>query len=286
MTSRVIIETSFEAFGSFHLGDDMKNVLLASFAAFVLASGSALAADMGMPMKAPPAPPPAPSWTGCFVGAGGGYGLYDLSTTMVAEPSGIPINVNLDQGGRGWLGMGSVGCDYQFSLGGLGSWVIGAFGDGEWADIHGAHTGLVTPGLVGLVSGDMKMSSQWDVGGRIGYLVTPALLTYWDGGYTEAHFGGTNYLGFGGGAPIGFVGSSNYNGYFIGGGTEYAFTWLPISGLFWKSEYRFSEYSPKTLIDFALPGGAPIGQGEATHPYVQTITTELVYRFNWAGVWH
>ena len=257
----------------------MKNVLLASFAAFALASGSALAADMGMPLKAPPPPPPAASWTGCFVGAGGGYGFYDLSSTLVSTATGIPANVTLDQGGRGWLGMGSVGCDYQFSLGGLGNWVIGAFGDGEWADIHGLHTGL-NPS-VGLINGDMKMSSQWDVGGRVGYLVTPALLTYWDAGYTEAHFGGTNYFFFGAAVPSGFVASANYNGYFIGGGTEYAFTWLPIRGLFWKNEYRFAEYDSKTLPTFILPSGAPTGQSEANHPYVQTITTELVYRFNW-----
>ena len=33
-----------------------------------------------------------------------------------------------------------------------------------------------------------KLRSQWAIGGRIGWLVTPQLLTYFSGGYTEAKF--------------------------------------------------------------------------------------------------
>ncbi len=43
-----------------------------------LAVGSAMAADM--PVKAPmlmKAPPPAYSWTGCYIGGGGGYGMWN-----------------------------------------------------------------------------------------------------------------------------------------------------------------------------------------------------------------
>jgi outer membrane immunogenic protein len=40
--------------------------------------------------------------------------------------------------------------------------------------------------------GDEKMSSAWSVGGRVGWLVTPNLLTYFSGGYTEATFDRTN----------------------------------------------------------------------------------------------
>jgi outer membrane immunogenic protein len=34
----------------------------------------------------------------------------------------------------------------------------------------------------------MKQSSAWALGGRIGWLVNPQLLTYVAGGYTGAHY--------------------------------------------------------------------------------------------------
>ena len=61
----------------------MKKLLLAASAVIAVAmSAPAGAADMRVPMKAPPPPPPAFNWTGCYVGAGGGYGMWnqDLST--------------------------------------------------------------------------------------------------------------------------------------------------------------------------------------------------------------
>ena len=36
--------------------------------------------------------------------------------------------------------------------------------------------------------------------------------------------------------------AQTYNGWFIGSGFEYAFDWLPISGLFLKTEFRYSQY--------------------------------------------
>ena len=74
-----------------------------------------------------------------------------------------------------------------------------------------------------------------------------------------------------------------YHGWFIGGGEEYAFNWLP--GLFWKTEYRFSEFDRhSTLVHDVF---APDGDLDFTYSnkkFVQTITTSLVWRFNW-GNW-
>ena len=39
-------------------------------------------------------------------------------------------------GGRGWFGTVQGGCDYQFA-GPYGNWVIGAFGDYDFSNIHG-----------------------------------------------------------------------------------------------------------------------------------------------------
>ena len=42
-------------------------------------------------------------------------------------------------------------------------------------------------------------------------------------------------------AAVSFA-AQTYNGWFIGSGFEYAFDWLPISGLFLKTEFRYSQY--------------------------------------------
>jgi outer membrane immunogenic protein len=121
----------------------------------------------------------------------------------------------------------------------------------------------------------LKENAAWAVGGRIGYLITPNFLTYWDGGYTQTHFDQATYQFTGVQLP-----GTTFDGWFIGSGFEYSFNWL-IPGLFLKTEYRFSSFDAKTVSDtFA---GADIGLSESLHPFVQTVTTQLVYRFNWWG---
>ena len=244
--------------------------------------GTANAADMNL--KAPsPMPPPPPSWTGCYVDAGWGYGMSNLDQNdfVITPPGFVPASGTYTEGGRGWLGRFGGGCDYQFGLGNLGNWVIGAFGDYDAMNIHRNFD----PGDFAS-TGNLNESGAWYAGGRIGYLVTPALLTYWDGGYTETHFDQGNFGPLVAGGSTATIPANTYHGWFIGGGTEYAlnFSWLPIQGLFWRNEYRYSEYQSANLpVSFAT--GAATGNGETIHPYVQTITSSLVWRFNWTGPW-
>src|SRR4051812_5270918 len=108
----------------------MKKLLLAT-AAVLLAGPSALAADMAVRAAVPPPRPPLPiySWTGVYVGAGWGYGMYNLDTQ--ANNIVGPFSVNQTLGGRGWLGTAVLGADYQVT-----NWlVLGAFGDYDWANI-------------------------------------------------------------------------------------------------------------------------------------------------------
>jgi outer membrane immunogenic protein len=268
----------------------MKKLALAVTALAAL-SGQALAADM--PMKAArPAPQPVAvaNWTGCYISGGIGYGLWDQENTGYDYTGGTRIRAtdSWDTGGRGWLGRAQGGCDYQFS--GIGSWnmVIGVFGDYDWANLHGR----ATEPVFGSVANE-KLSSQWAIGGRIGLLVTPALLTYFSGGYTEANFDQLNPVnnvqgGFCGtgalGSPCGVhLPARTYKGWFLGSGLEYSLGWAP--GLTLKTEYRFSEFdlATNTIYDnfTNLPFGGGLGAQIDSRKYVQTVTTSLVYKFNW-----
>jgi outer membrane immunogenic protein len=115
----------------------------------------------------------------------------------------------------------------------------------------------------------------------------PNLLTYVDGGYTGATFDRSNLSTQFTVPPFATGTSMNshtFNGWFLGGGTEYAFNWLPIHGLFWRTEYRYSMYNAADVATVITATGAPTGFGQHVAPQVQTVTTSLIWRFNW-GNW-
>jgi outer membrane immunogenic protein len=180
-------------------------------------------------------------------------------------------------GGRGYFGTVQGGCDYQFPLGTY-NLVVGAFGDYDFASLKG---NLAIPGFSGSPTGSEKMSSAWSVGGRIGWLVTPNLLTYFSGGYTQATFDSTNFTFLGNSTPSYFINKNTYSGYFLGAGDEYALNFLP--GLFWKTEYRFSTFDTKTNEIFNFASGTSAFASIDSKKYVQTIRSELTYHFNWGG---
>jgi outer membrane immunogenic protein len=259
-------------------------VLLAAALGTVSAFGAANAADLSVaPMyKAPPPPAPVYNWTGCYVGGGGGYAMW-TQNSFVQSGTGQAVSASQSNGGNGWFGQGQVGCDYQFTAPYFGvQTVIGAFGDYEGGSIQGSNS---FPGQ----TGQEKETSTWAVGGRAGVLVTPRFLTYFDGGFTQARFNGVNYnFAFAGGGPSGVsLASQNYNGWFLGSGFEYAFDWLPIPGLFLKTEYRYSQYGGNGVnvpLSGATINGVPVtGASLNSQKATQFISTELVYRFNWFG---
>lgn len=239
--------------------------------------GSARAADLPMPepvYKAPP--PPVFSWTGCYIGAGGGYGMWNQDGFVTV--GGVPLTASETGGGAGWFGQGQFGCDYQFTA---PIWnvtaVVGAFGDYEAGSLTGNASTI--PGLVG----NERESAAWAAGARLGALVSPRVLAYVDGGWSQANFDSFNYSTAiaGGGATGISLAAQTYNGWFVGSGFEYAFDWLPVRGLFLKTEYRYGQYGRASV-----PLTGPVGAGSAALDSLksnQMVSTELVWRFNWWG---
>jgi outer membrane immunogenic protein len=268
----------------------MQKSLIAISAIAALIGSPALAADLLL--KAPSPPPPAASWTGCYVDAGGGYGFWNQDHNLSFTPpvAGLTSTATTTDGGRGWLGRFGGGCDYQAPLFN-NRIVIGAFADYDPMGLNGSNSAsevfaFGAPAGTTPITANEKETGAWYVGGRVGYLVNPSFLTYFDGGYTQTHFTQTGEFSTLSGAPIAF-GYPNFStsGWFLGGGYEYALSDLiPIPGLFLQTEYRFSQYSSRTLTEVSLTTGAPTGNQEITKPYVQTVTTALVWRFNWNGL--
>ena len=264
----------------------MKKLLLAAAAGLTLSIGGvAGAADLARPVyKAPPPPPPVYSWTGCYVAGGGGYKMWNIDHDAL-DPFGFLANNEGTSGGRGWLATAQVGCDYQFNS----SFVIGAFADWDWTNANGDYNERFSPLAVSQI-GNLKERWAWAVGGRIGYLVTPNLLSYVAGGYTEANFDGVNFVQAAAGfaVPLGAItgitlGQRTFKGWFVSGGTEYALSLFP--GLFWKNEYRFAQFDTRTdpLVCTAAvvcAPGVPVGSDRAKLTQ-QSVRTELVWRFNW-----
>jgi outer membrane immunogenic protein len=221
-----------------------------------------MAADM--PVKAPMLmKAPVSSWTGCYLGGGGGYGLWNQEHDFSID-DGFDVGPTSISGGHGWFGTLSGGCDYQVTS----NWVIGAFADGDLGSLKGSM-------LEEEVLADEKMTSAWYVGARIGYLITPQLLAYWGGGYTQARFSFSTIISSGPGLGIQ---DQTYNGWFLSGGVEYS---LPIfSGLFWRNDYRVATYSSQNLT--LTEGGVAIPTFEDTivsKQLVQTVRSELIFRF-------
>ena len=254
-------------------------VTLAALAAF---TAPALAADMAAkaPMRAAPAPVVVANWSGCYISGGIGYSLWQQeNVTYFDGPPRTALTGQWDAGGRGWTARGQGGCDYQFGMGAGWNVVIGVFGDYDWANVSGRATEPFFNAY-----GVEKQSSQWAVGGRIGWLATPQLLTYFSGGYTQAGFDAVNPTFFNLPAPVvtGFyVPGQTYTGWFLGSGLEYSLGWAP--GLYLKTEYRFSEFDVGNNRILAVGTNLPSGFSGDSKKYIQNITTSLVWKFNFGG---
>src|SRR5215471_10150211 len=200
----------------------MKKTILTSLVLGALMAGNAMAADMRVKapvMKAPPAP--AYSWTGCYLDAGVGYGLWNQEESESAFGLTTATYTN---GGRGWLGRFGGGCDIQVSG---SNFVIGALADYDVMDLKGTNTQAANFTALGAggppVGAEEKESSAWYVGGRIGYLVTPNLLSYVNGGWSETRFDQRNFfLLLTGASAVVSAPQHTFSGWFIGGGVEYA----------------------------------------------------------------
>jgi len=142
-------------------------------------SVAAQAADMSMPVKAPPYAAPASNWTGWYIGIDGGYGWGSGDQTAgVGAPDftppfstggGMPGTVAGISIHGGVFG-GHLGYNYQIS-----NWVLGLETSAAWADISGnTQMGVTFPGSAGLFTQGYNTSVKWQA------TATPRLGIVWN----------------------------------------------------------------------------------------------------------
>jgi len=260
----------------------MKKIVLAltALAAF---TGSALAADLPARTysKAPAVVAPVYNWTGFYIFGGGGGGLWAADSNTLVFPTGAALTRDTRLGGSGWFGTVGAGYDFQFNS----SWVAGIFADGQFGDIRGS---LTEPFCI--CEGREKLRTSYAAGVRLGYLVAPNVLSYVNAGYSGSEWSGTTQTSlFVVNPPTAIFTTPSFHrdGFFVGGGVENSLNFFGISapGWFMKTEYRSAFYNRITLPETFTPafGGGPTPDFITFKPWVQTISTSIVYRFNWGG---
>jgi outer membrane immunogenic protein len=240
-----------------------------------LGVGSASAADLpARTYTKAPIPAPIYNWTGFYISGGGGYGMWDASQDT-RNAAGTILSISQRSGGDGYFGTVGAGYDWQFSP----SWVGGIFADGQFGSIRGTMQDV----LAG-IGGTVKDRTNWAAGVRVGYLVTPTVLSYINGGYSGSSWSSATLLNAGG-VPVTTTPSFHRDGWFLGGGVENQLGFFGFGpGWFMKTEYRAAEYSRINLPETLAGTTTLTGTSTSFKPIVQTVSTQLVYRFNWSGV--
>ena len=264
-------------------------------------TGVAGAADLALPVVAPV---PVFSWTGVYLGIGGGTGWgnneynWNQDATLAAVAAQMPNGGPLPLlGGT----QGSLPISGGFFGGQLGgNWqvewaVFGIQADAHWADIEG-HGSCFDAGAVataGLSFGcNDKVSSFGTVTGRVGAAVDHALIyakggLAWESGqHTLTPTAPFNVMGQNNPqASITSASSSQFQtGWTFGAGLEYAFA------QHWSAfvEYSYLDLGTRSANSthfLSLPGSVPSSfvipiQTTATERF-NIVKAGLNYRFNW-----
>src|SRR5215472_6940037 len=226
---------------------EMRKLLLSAVATLILAPAAASAADLRMPVKAPPAPMPPPfTWTGFYIGGnlGGAWAHHNFNDNF--------FNFGFDDGNSSgvFIGGAQVGANYQ-----INQFVIGFEGTFDWAanNNNNNSTGVLLPGgqLVRVTSNDTWISTA---AARLGWAVDRALFYFKGGGGCVGNNGFT-VTDVNTGASISTSGNNNVSGWLFGAGLEWAFTdnWSV------KVEYDYLGLGNRS---FTVPVGAPFPAGD------------------------
>jgi outer membrane immunogenic protein len=234
-----------------------KKKLLIAIAMLGAAAGSAGAADLARPIYKAPivAAVPVFSWTGCYIGAHGGYGwgrnrnrFGDAIFSGLTEVfEGFPAEFGpFHHSTSGAVAGGQVGCNYQAS----NNFVIGIEGELWWSGMRGQFTAPEDGADPGRFS-RFESRNRWDgdVALRLGYAWDRSLLygkvgaAFGNFRYTETHDDFPTTHGCPGGFECSVSFTRTWPGLLVGVGWEYAFAnnWTG------KIEYDYIDYGSHNI---------------------------------------
>ena len=129
--------------------------------------------------KAAPAPAPVYSWTGCYLTPAAATACI-MPRPRSSQRAALSLS-DPNSGGRGWIGQVRRRLRYQLSVGPLGNWMVGAL-----ATTTHRRQGHIQVRFGNTGFGQIK--ENYSCGRRAADWLssTPELLTYVNGGYTEA----------------------------------------------------------------------------------------------------
>jgi outer membrane immunogenic protein len=245
-------------------------------------AGPVLAADMGMPFKAPSYAPPF-SWTGTYVGAnvGGVWGAFALnpaSTNDLTGAVGVPGAMNLNNSSV--IGGLQAGYNWQIS-----QWVLGLEQDYQFTGLKQTAT-FATPAGLFLAGDSMAVKTDYLAATRAKLGMTwDRALIYAAGGLETGEFDVTSsYVARAGGSPaLGFTDANKLHfGFNVGAGIDYAVTDNVFVGL----EYRYLDLGKET---YNLGAFTPAGAGAQTVSNsigltASEVTARLNFKLNGLGL--
>lgn len=219
-------------------------ISLGALALSVFLAAPVMAADMRMPVKAPPSVTVAVyNWTGFYVGAHVGGAWGDKDWTFVESNAVILVPPSFPSYGshsvRGLIAGGQVGFNWQAPG---SNWVIGIEAQASWSNADGQHQLLFQGTGAGF-----RTEVEWlgTVTGRLGYAFD-RVLVYAKGGFAFAH---DNYESF---DPLNPATRRSFDdtrtGWTVGGGVEMALggNWSA------KAEYNYMDLG-KNDVTFTNP---------------------------------
>jgi hypothetical protein len=190
---------------------------------FVALMSSTAYADGMVSLKDTPVALP-PTWAGPYFGMSIGYGHND-STNDYSDSDGV--RSSRDESADGGLVslIWGVDCMLRDRI------LVGGFVDFDWSDINRGHD-----------ENAMTIDRSFQIGGRIGYLMTERTMLFASAGYSRAHFDNEGWWDIdpdGGGPTIPGADAKWFNGYFLGVGLE-----SRLGGNFFlRGEARYANYS-------------------------------------------
>jgi outer membrane immunogenic protein len=244
----------------------IKQLIVATVALGTVALSEANAADLALPLKAPP-PAPAWTWTGCYVGiaGGGAMGTDRFTAATAANPANLGRTIGNVSATNGLFG-GTFGCNYQFAR----YFAIGLEDDISFNGFQGTATDLAP--FITTRTHSFRGSWLDTLRGRAGFITWDNAFFYATGGAAFASFQESVAAPGGLGASV----NNTVTGWTVGGGVEF----MPFRDWTFKVEYLFVQF-PTVNDPFNVAPPAGTFSGANARVTENIIRAGVNWHFNW-----